>query len=482
MFRNLFGAKADPEEKEVSEICEQIISNPPIEDLPKLYNSLEQYVPKYTEKMLSKISNNMVIVLGTITDSRAIQNSVIHLLLKMTNEYDSAIPGSNPVDILCAHPNFPGALFLLTYPLNRSINKILLFFFIKSPEVFFEYAISSPASLKPMIKATIETKDNEVGDLFHKIVVSNPDLLNTMVSYIKPVFKQFPLTTAIDFMIRTPSIFRPLIPDSEIEPWVLQNTTISLFDLQQIVTYFKFMWEKPIAAQLLIRTEANQKIQQLNWLKKMSPQTFTLSPEDAKQAADSLLNSPTPLQTITENYGKHETVVRNLFETFIFIRLFVLSLAKPSDVPEDAIKLILTFLFDAEEWISAAAIQLIIIWIVKYDFQIPSGYVYRVAASIFNSPKSKMFVSLSKALLMCFSFQYKYIVSILATEPDLFFSKQQDNLLLESANWRFPHLKQNLTYLDNLDLINFNDSLKTLGYVLEYLGIDSTQQNQTQDD
>lgn len=481
MLRNLFGSKADPVEKEVNEVCEQIISNPPIEELPQLYNSLEQYVPKYTEKILSKISNKMVIVLGTVTDNHSIQNAVINLLLKMTNEYDSAIPGSNPVDILCNHPNFPGALFLLTYPLNPSINKILLFFFIKSPEVFFEYAISSPASLKPMIKATIETKDNEIGSLFHKIVVSNEDLLNIMVSYIKPVFKQFPLTTAIDFMIRDPAIFRPIIPDSEIKDWVLQNETISLFDLQQIVTYFKFMWEEPIAAQLLIRTEANQKFGQLNWLRKMTPQTFTLSPEDATQAADSLINSPSSLETITENYGKHETVVKNLHETFVFIRLYILSLAKPSDVPEGAIKLIFKFLFDPDEWISAAAAQLIIIWIVKYDYQISSGYVYRVAASIFNSPKSDMFVSLSKALLMCFSFQYKYIVSILATEPDLFFNKQTDKNLLEKANWRFPHLKSQLYYLDNLDLINFNDSLKSLGYVLEYLGIDSNPQNVNQD-
>ncbi|OHT00273.1 hypothetical protein TRFO_33055 [Tritrichomonas foetus] len=469
MFNLLFGGKSDQNIAEINEITDKILKNPPLPELTECYQHLIKYIPNYTEKILNKISNNLVSILMSPADDGSVIQAIINLLLKMTELFDDSIPGSNPVQILCSHPNFPPAIFLSTYPLNRSINKIIDFFFIRSPDVFVDFALSSPTSLRPMIKAIIETQDDDAGNLFHRIVVAKDELLRIMIPFIEPVFRQMPVTTVIDFMIRSPDQLRLLIPDSDIEFWLLQHNKFSLFDIQQVMTFFKFLWDKPIAAQFLIRTEANQKTEQLNWLRRMPPQTFTLSPEDARQAADAFLNPPAPLKSVTENYGRNE-IVKNSYQTFIFIRLFVLSLAQPSCVPENAIAMVIKLLFDPDEWISAGAAQLIFIWIAKYGFQVAPGIVYRVAAAAFDTTKSEGSVCLFRALLKALDKQYNVVVSILSTEPELAFVESHAKTIALSK-WCFPHFKQHLKFLESLDLINFTDSLRTLGYVVNYLGL-----------
>ena len=469
MFNRFFSSKSDRSEAEVKEITDKIHSNPPLSDLTECYQDLIQYIPRFTQTILRKVSNNLVSVLVSPAEDASVTNAIISFLLKMVDTVDPDNNETNPVPILCSNPNFPNALFLSTYPLNKSINHIIDYFFIHSPDVFVDFALSSPTSLKPMIKAILETQDDEAGNLFHRIVVAKDELLQLMITYIDPVFKQFPVTTVIDFMIRSPDHLRKLIPDSEIEDWLLQHNKFSLFDIQQVMTFFKFIWDKPIAAQFLIRTEPNQKTEQLAWLRRMPPQTVTLSHEDAVQAAEAFLNPPSNLQSITESYGKNE-IVSNSYVTFIFVRLFVISLAQPSDVPEKAISLILKLLFDPDEWISAGASQLIFIWISKYNFQVPPGVVYRVASAAFDTTKSEKSVCLYRALLKALNSQYSTVVSILSAEPELTFLSSHSKVIL-TAPWRFPHFTQHLKMLDSIELINFSEAVKTIGCMVNFLGL-----------
>lgn len=483
MLSYIFGNQKDPNEIKVNEICTKILSHDSTVKLSDLFQELRKnYVPNYTYSILSKISNKLISILMTAPDDLEIQMMAIKLLKTMAKKSDDSIPNSNPVDVLCLNPDFPKAMFLLAHPYNKRIIYLIRFFFIGSPNTFIQFAINSTNSLKPMIDTIIEQQDSDAGQLLVQIVTAKKELCNAMFIYIKPIFKQLPVSTVFDFMNYSKNQpvnqFRELIPDNAILKWLNENTEFSLFDIESMMEFYPFIWENPISAHYMNLTVPNQTKDQLSWFRKMKPQTFNLPIEETLQAAERFTVKPEILMSVVENYGRHEKVTPNSYQTFIFIRLYLLSLALPSDVPENAIPQIYRFLFDPDEWISAAAAQLLFIWIAKFSYKVPPGIVYRVASSLYMPSKSGTYYSLLKSLLKILSNQYNKIVSLLSTEPKLKYSKEVDDNKLKYAPWRFPNFLPLLNSIDNIQYEDFQTSLTALGYLVDFLGLNEVENEQ----
>jgi hypothetical protein len=67
----------------------------------------------------------------------------------------------------------------------------------------------------------------------------------------------------------------------------------------------------------------------------------------------------------------------NQSEQYAFVRLF----ANPTvEMNADVVSLLIQLLIDQYEFISVAAVQLMIVWVLTYEVAVPSSVVYRTVA------------------------------------------------------------------------------------------------------
>ena len=475
MFANFFSDSKPVDEKEVQvlELTEQIAGSPSNSpELTQLYSYLLPFVPGYTELILSNVLNHMVQILSKPVEDAHLAPTIVAVLSKMVALGDPADKKTDPLPQLSAHPNVPPALFQHLYPLDREVVKLVDTMFVKCPNIFTEFALKSWPSLIPLMKAIIETGNEDASSLLLRVVGSKKEILVALTPELKKHLREFPAFLAINLMIASEEL-KTVIKEDEVEEWLSHATRFTISDVQMIVLFYTFMWQRKMMIDMMLKVEPFEDVRNVRWMQKQKPMEFELDDAFLEQAGNQLAHPPFSVSSVTKNYGQ-KTVVSNAGAGYAFLRLYIMSMGDPRKLKPEAVDTAAALLFDANEFVSAAAAQTVLIWMIKYEWKATLKTVYKSAAAVFDGLKSREYSCLFKALLRVLSEQYNLTVSILASEKELAYEKSQNRVICR-GQWCFPHLASVLSDLESLELSNFSESLKVLGYVVDYLGIETPE-------
>lgn len=477
MFANFFSDSKPVDEKElqVLELTDRIASSPSTSpELTQLYSYLLPFVPGYTALILQNVLNHMVQILSKPVEDAHLSPTIIAVLSKMVSTGDEADPKTDPLPQLSAHPNVPPALFQHLYPLDREVVRLVDTMFVKCPNIFTEFALKSWPSLIPLMKAIIETGNEDASSLLLRVVGSKKEILEALTPELKRHLRQFPAFLAINLMIASEEL-KTVIKEDEVEEWLSHSQRFTISDVEMIVSFYTFMWQRKMMIDMMLKVEPFEDVRSVRWMRSQKPMEIELDDQFLELAGNQLAHPPFSVTSVTRNYGT-KRVVTNPGAGYAFLRLYIMSMGDPRKLKPEATEAAAALVFDANEWISAAAAQTQIIWMIKYDWKASLKVVYKSASAIFDRLKSREYSCLFKAFLRVLSEQYNLTVSILASEKELAYEPSL-NKIIRRGQWCFPHMQGVLSELQVLPLSNFSESLKVLGYVVDYLGVDGQEED-----
>jgi hypothetical protein len=136
----------------------------------------------------------------------------------------------------------------------------------------------------------------------------------------------------------------------------------------------------------------------------------------------------------------------------------------------EVVLFVIQLLFDQHEFISAAAIQVIMIWVLTYKMAVPSSVIYRTTAAIVDRHRSPVLRDLYRALFRLLGSQSEAVASILSSDPALRYDEAMEAGIRE-VNWSFPHFADVLRKLSAVRIVDESDSMMVLGSLLNSLGM-----------
>lgn len=470
----IFGKKEDP--NNIQTIITSIQDSPTTE----LYTSLLNFIPNESELILTQLLNNMVLTLIRPSSDPLVQKSIIDVMHKIIFEAESKNPDSHIYLILIEHVNLVQSLMEHIYPLNEKIIYIIDKLYLKYPNIFIEYIIEHLNSAEEMIKLIGATKNQQASMIFQKISVSRKDVFEKLKPLIAKNIRAFPASTFVDYMIASPDL-RGLIPNDEIEEWLLQNNRFTIFDVESLLEFYPLLWETETFLIILSMTEPDPGTKHINWIHDKSPQEkeIKLETKNAVATASSLIDPKTGFN-VTEDIRRNKIqpdeppptpiLFYDQCESYAFVRLYCLSFANPSDLDPNTIIIICGLCKDKHEYIAAAAMQTLIFWIINYKLTVETYLVYRTAGAIFEEERPDNLKLLYKAFLRVLGTIFDNAVSILVAEPSLTY-RESMGAEIQQSKWCFPHFNKMLDIIPRLKLVDYSDSFKALGYILQYLGV-----------
>lgn len=452
------------DESVVSEICSDILKETTDIQI-NIYNRLPDYLPQYSNIVVNSLLNHMVITLNKPTTPKPVANAILELI----NTIVTQSPKINDLKMIVEHPNIFVAMFNHAYPLNRNVVSIINALYLKFPSIVLSFLIKSPHSLKLLLKSAAEFDDEDSSELFFRIATANPDLLKTLIPYIKPEFKNFPVSIVFHFMYANNEL-QSIIQSDEIEEWLSNHEKFTVYDISSAIFFYPFLWKSPSIIKLLLLAEPIPDIRKAELMKNRSTQEFKVPDEIIENISKELLNPKYQFTLVTQSHGSGMPV-HKLGECYAFIRLLILSLANPQSISQQIFELVDKLLFDSNEWLAAASMQLIIIWLLNQNYVPMVGTIYKVSALVYDESKSPSFRNLARALLRSLGVNYNKTVSILLVEQSLVYQSNFDKGISKSP-WCFPNFPSYLQAVNEVNLVDYPDSLVVLGYIVKFLGVD----------
>jgi hypothetical protein len=288
--------------------------------------------------------------------------------------------------------------------------------------------------------------------LFHRISASSEALLEQLGDSIAGALRIFPLSRAIDFMIKSDR-FRNVIPDQELEEWILGYERCLISDIELMLQFWPRLWNRPMCFVFLSRTEDIEKTREVFWIHQMKPPSLVIPHEPAVVIATSLVGG-----------------ARSMSEGWIFVRLFGLAFSDVGAHSPDLIRCVTRLMFDDREFVAAGALQVMIRWIVTSQIQLGPAAVYQAAAKVHGENQSLPLRHLYAALLTVVANGNERVASVLDLDSDLQYHQEFSDGI-SRANWCFPGYSQTLETVSAIRLTACQDSLTILGCVVDMFGL-----------
>lgn len=483
---------SESEQKDLSEKVKKIKKAIP-NDLPKLLPELCPFVPNgislFIQQIGPKLTENLAYPLknpitSAVVDFICFMINKAEKKIKELKELDAAKAQTDQTDSqavdayselrpnssLVSQKKFFDNLFGLMETYDDRIMYIVESLYSTDPLYFVKWILSQKKIEKSpfmnLVNLVINTQNLRAGRRLQLFVVSSKDVTPKLIPIIQPILKKLPVSIVIDLMIPSPEI-RNMIPQNELEPWLLSYQRFTLSDIEQITKFFNEIWLSETSIKLLLRSTVPQAMQDIEWMAKRGPQLFTLSQPLIRQAC----NQFRPGIKFTGPCKDCQTTR----SPYMFIRMFIISLGNPSDVSSDVHNMVYDMVKSKNEYVSCAALQCILVWMLKFCYKIKPFLVYRVAGI---KPLSEPHKLLIICALHVFGLQEKVAVAILQTEEELRITKKQQ-ILMNRENWMFSHFKPYVKNILNIKLVDYNQALDYSEYILGYLH-DADDQNVTE--
>ena len=463
MFGGFFGSKKEGK-LDLQSTIDAIIASPSAD----LYSSLIDFIPENSKQILDNLLNGMVTILIRPTTDQKMQKAIIDILYRMIYDAEMNDPNSPIFQILKENVGLPNSLMLHVFPLDEQVIFIIEKLFIKYPNIFLDFILEHPYSAEQMIQVVAVTKNKDAANLFQRISVSRPEVLEKLRPMIAKRIKEFPISTTVDFMIASPQL-QNIIPEDEIESWLITHEQYTISDVHSILKFYPSIWNTETCLILLSRTTPSPGTKQITWIHSQPPQELKLSSTDAIVVAASLNEPRYPFTILTDK----SIIVHDACESYAYVRLFALSFADPSDLDSTTIEEITSLCTDKHEFIAAGAVQTIIIWILKYNFKVKSSFVYKTAGAIFEEERTEELTYLFRAFLRVLGMLFDSAVALSNVESSLVYKEAFVSKILD-AKWCYPHFKPFLEEVQKLKLVDLSESLNVLGYFVKFLGLDES--------
>jgi hypothetical protein len=197
----------------------------------------------------------------------------------------------------------------------------------------------------------------------------------------------------------------------------------------------------------------------------MPAQTITLTPRQTTLCENSLILA----MTRTEGEWVDGPAGR---ESYLFVRLFVLSLANPADVGKEGMAVLGRLMNENVDSVSAAAIQCLLVWAMKKAYIVSDHFVFRTGCIVVAKDRDPVLVNLAKFALRCFA-QKSRVAAVIVEKDKHAQIEGKDVIEVKRKAWTFPHVVGFLGKIAEFPVRDDNVVEEVLGYILEYLGCDA---------
>jgi hypothetical protein len=446
-------------------------ANMPLLGLAGAFEDLAPFVPDFTAAILEEIYPKIVNLLQMGNVPPEAEGKMMDFLLKMMKEADPSDSESDPFPKLYSSPEFLSGLFMhMTVDEHgefddRVITMFSDYLLVKEPGKIVTFLSESKDPMVSFLREMTKSKNKRAAILCNQFLVCHSSVKASLINDIRPLLKNFPPRLLVDLMISTAEL-KQLIPEADFEDWLLHQEVLDMSDLQLIVeSLYPSLWSRILCVKLILRTPPAEKWCFVEWIHRREPQSFEGGEELAKEVEENLLKPDHQFNVVKEDeYGK---VLINTRDTYLFTRLYVLSLTDPRFVSSEGVELVYRLCCGEEVHVAAGALQTLAIWIAQFGFVPDSTRIYGLAKEIdVNEPLSNLY----RIVLMLFAQSDAVSAGVLMAEGSLRFNSA-NKVRVMRMQWVFPHLVR----IFEIDFFkNISDQqvgLGLLGEVSNYLGL-----------
>lgn len=449
MKQYFFRTKNNNSTNNLSNIIDKLKTDKDI-NIGQYYCDLREFIPRFSDtildELLSNISNTLVIENVEKSTIESIISTLCFLIEKTDDSNFSSIKQK-----IYNHPKFISSLFrrisfndLNTLPL---IEKLL---HVSRAEISL-FIDKFPHSLLPLIKYISVTKDSIASDIVKNIFSTSSNALKELQTDIKKLIKSLPINVGIELLQN--ESFREATPELDIGSWLVNSPDeLSIDNLNSVFTIWPGLIDSNYCFDLFNKTRisSDRGIEEINWIRNTNEISIDIA-DDALQENCRLLSS-------TES------------KELTFLRLYVLYHVNPVKLSEPTIKLLYNMLNHTEYWITAAVIQIMLRWALIFKFNIQTKAFYISAAHSVSESDNK-FKYLCKAFLIALSEQHPVIGQMISDDSELSFDFSFFQEIV-TADFCFPGFEDYRARLSEIELINSSDYIKTLGFIVDSLGLE----------
>lgn len=444
------------------------------------YIILYKFVGKFTENLKNPISDKATSATVDLICHMIEKSDELLQVSKNSKESDNKTSEFLPYPPFLKQSKFIDYLFCLTSVLDERVILMLEKFYTHDPMYFVKWILAQKhpekSPLMLLFELVVKTQNLRVGRIAHLLTVSQKEVTAHLIpTIIRPLLKKFPVSIVIDLMVASTEI-REMIPFADFEVWLLTHDRFTLSDIEIVTGFYKELWLSETSIKLFLRSDPPMKMNNVKWISERDPQTnIDLSYEMTMQTIKQLR----PNIEFTGPCEDCETTR----DPYMFVRLFVLSFSNPKTIGLDTQNLVIELVKDKNEFVSAAATQCIMYWILKFDYQIKPFLVYRVASAAVDEKITEALRYLYMSALHLFGKQQDVASAILQAEEKLRFTSNLRIKLCRNS-WIFPHFKCNVPKILKIKLVDYNQAADLIGFITGYLcdvdGEKDVQENQVQ--
>ncbi|OHT09167.1 hypothetical protein TRFO_22093 [Tritrichomonas foetus] len=443
---------------------------------------LNKYVPEFTSLIVTRTLIKMINIISMGNIPRDVLDDLIDLILNMINK-SNGNPDEDPFKTLFLSKEFLIGIFLRT-GLDESgqfnhkvITLIYQHLIAKGPQFFVDFLSESKESVYALMNALADKGkyDYEAELLFNQLFVCNPKVKQSLIPEIIPLIRKFSPHLVVDLMIASNEIKNTMTMD-EFEEWLLEQENYTLSDVNQVFTFYKELWPRILSMKMILRTDPPKKQAFIKWIHGMPAQDIELPEELTRITLDQMMNPKYEFETVEDEHLKNQKF--NTRDFYLFSRLFVLTHAHPDHVINDkeSTKFLFNLIHEQSEYVAAAALQVLIIWIAKYDFAANASIVYQIAEEI-ESNRSEAIKCLYQLCLHYLATKHKVAEMMLRAEKVLRFIPRKKALLTRSS-WEFMNFEPFIDQAPMFELYDEKVMLQILDCITEYLGIQEEEEDQ----
>ena len=470
----MFGWKPKtPEEKHLKEITDKIKNYKKTQDqFPTLLSELHFYIPEYTSVIIGEVCK----VFAAVLDQNQNSSHVSAVLDCLTFMFDRIVQNkeeTKPFHGLLGEKKFLPAMFKLTDKFDARVIRILTVCLQSEPLQVSTWVKKNWRDLRPLCTMVATTRSNVAGHLLHQLAVSQPELINSLSPFIKPLLTKYPVATVIDFMIASDEM-KKVIPANIFEQWLLEHTEFTISDIECVVYFHDFIWDSETTAVLFCRTVPSPKMKDVEWIHKRSRPKYIpsekLTIECASQIASAMRFHP-------DEQFKAGIDCSSTRDPYIFVRTFVMSLCDPNFVKTKGD--IVNLLCYPNDWVVAGALQVLGVWAMTHKVPLPAKAAFRIADIIMRETTTPIIVKMAKTVLHALTRVVPVAETLLQNVPELRMG-EKDVMHVKRESWTFPNYAEVLPAIPKIEIHDYNEALNILGYISEYLEGDGACQEISQ--
>jgi hypothetical protein len=428
--------------RELRDAISRVQSYPKGDPLSSTLPPLEAYIPDFSAMIAKDLSRLFVSILNASDTDKV--SLVFDFMLLM---FDSAIPSRQETlpfsAFLSSKDCLPGLLKHAKANDDRAYRLIGRLFEFDTKEVS-KWLRNHARDLRPICESIPITQSVESARFLLRISVADPQLLSSLLQYIRPLFPKYPLSIALEFMVHRNEM-REFIPAQIVPFWLLEHPTCFLNDVKLACDLYPVIWGDEAVSAMFVRTAPPDDFKDVEWIHGRLPTDFKVSVPVTAELCTNILR----------NCGA---------ELFLFVRFFILSFADHSIVNPRVFKVLKDCLANEYDYLVVAAMQVIATWSVKQGFQTPPSAIYAIALRAVRN--SGIVGIVARIALRCIAERSQIAAALICNDQKL----KVDNVSsLESAPSIYPHFMKMFGNVKAKEISDPSQSVRLLSCVVEYL-------------